>query len=75
MFFFFQGYGDHRVLHRVDRRQRQMCIRDRGCAVARMLEDRHELEHGVFAGDGLFGAFERGRIDSVCPGNERCQFR
>eukprot|EP01016_Furgasonia_blochmanni_P026966 TRINITY_DN28509_c0_g1_i2.p1 TRINITY_DN28509_c0_g1~~TRINITY_DN28509_c0_g1_i2.p1 ORF type:complete len:330 (+),score=-47.26 TRINITY_DN28509_c0_g1_i2:2-991(+) len=27
--FFFQGYGDHRDLHRVDRRQRQMCIRDR----------------------------------------------
>ena len=29
IFFFFQGYGDHRDLHRVDRRQRQMCIRDR----------------------------------------------
>ena len=27
--FFFYGYGDHRDLHRVDRRQRQMCIRDR----------------------------------------------
>ena len=26
---FFEGYGDHRDLHRVDRRQRQMCIRDR----------------------------------------------
>ena len=26
--FFFEGYGDHRDLHRVDRRQRQMCIRD-----------------------------------------------
>ena len=29
LFFFFKGYGDHRDLHRVDRRQRQMCIRDR----------------------------------------------
>ena len=29
VFFFFYGYGDHRELHRVDRRQRQMCIRDR----------------------------------------------
>ncbi len=29
VFFFFQWYGDHRDLHRVDRRQRQMCIRDR----------------------------------------------
>ena len=29
VFFFFYGYGDHRDLHRVDRRQRQMCIRDR----------------------------------------------
>ena len=27
-FFFFKLYGDHRDLHRVDRRQRQMCIRD-----------------------------------------------
>ena len=27
--FFFWRYGDHRELHRVDRRQRQMCIRDR----------------------------------------------
>ena len=27
--FFFEGCGDHRDLHRVDRRQRQMCIRDR----------------------------------------------
>ena len=27
--FFFYGSGDHRDLHRVDRRQRQMCIRDR----------------------------------------------
>ena len=27
--FFFYCYGDHRDLHRVDRRQRQMCIRDR----------------------------------------------
>ena len=26
--FFFEWYGDHRDLHRVDRRQRQMCIRD-----------------------------------------------
>ena len=26
--FFFYWYGDHRVLHSVDRRQRQMCIRD-----------------------------------------------
>ena len=26
--FFFEWYGDHRKLHRVDRRQRQMCIRD-----------------------------------------------
>ena len=25
----FEGCGDHRDLHRVDRRQRQMCIRDR----------------------------------------------
>eukprot|EP00657_Telonema_sp_P-1_P000360 TRINITY_DN10685_c0_g1_i1.p1 TRINITY_DN10685_c0_g1~~TRINITY_DN10685_c0_g1_i1.p1 ORF type:complete len:196 (+),score=14.69 TRINITY_DN10685_c0_g1_i1:75-662(+) len=25
---FFKGYGDHRDQHRVDRRQRQMCIRD-----------------------------------------------
>ena len=30
--FFFEGYGDHRDLHRVDRRQRQMCIRDRECS-------------------------------------------
>ena len=29
MCFFFEGYGGHRDLHRVDRRQRQMCIRDR----------------------------------------------
>ena len=28
VFFFFYVYGDHRDLHRVDRRQRQMCIRD-----------------------------------------------
>ena len=28
-YFFFYGYGDHGDLHRVDRRQRQMCIRDR----------------------------------------------
>ena len=28
MFFFFECYGDHRDLHRVGRRQRQMCIRD-----------------------------------------------
>ena len=27
--FFLKWYGDHRDLHRVDRRQRQMCIRDR----------------------------------------------
>ena len=27
-FFFFEGYGDPRDLHRVGRRQRQMCIRD-----------------------------------------------
>ena len=27
--FFFEWYDDHRDLHRVDRRQRQMCIRDR----------------------------------------------
>ena len=27
--FFCKGYGVHRELHRVDRRQRQMCIRDR----------------------------------------------
>ena len=27
--FFFELYGYHRDLHRVDRRQRQMCIRDR----------------------------------------------
>ena len=33
MFFFFEGYGDHRDLHRVDRRQRQMCIRDSSIAV------------------------------------------
>ena len=26
--FCFEWYGDHRDLHRVDRRQRQMCIRD-----------------------------------------------
>eukprot|EP00831_Metopus_contortus_P067193 TRINITY_DN59943_c0_g1_i1.p2 TRINITY_DN59943_c0_g1~~TRINITY_DN59943_c0_g1_i1.p2 ORF type:complete len:131 (+),score=31.06 TRINITY_DN59943_c0_g1_i1:64-456(+) len=26
--FFFQGYGDHRDLHKEYRRQRQMCIRD-----------------------------------------------
>ena len=26
---FFDKYGAHRDLHRVDRRQRQMCIRDR----------------------------------------------
>ena len=31
--FFFYCYGDHRDLHRVDRRQRQMCIRDRFEAV------------------------------------------
>src|SRR5659263_568817 len=29
--FFFQRYGDHRAVHRVERRQRQMCIRDRSC--------------------------------------------
>ena len=28
-FFFFEWYGAHRDLHSVDRRQRQMCIRDR----------------------------------------------
>ena len=28
-FFFFEGHGDHRDLHSVERRQRQMCIRDR----------------------------------------------
>src|SRR5659263_745814 len=27
--FILEGYGDNRDLHRVDRRQRQMCIRDR----------------------------------------------
>ena len=27
-FFFFEWYGDRRDLHSVDRRQRQMCIRD-----------------------------------------------
>ena len=27
--------GDHRDLHRVDRRQRQMCIRDRYCIYLR----------------------------------------
>ena len=32
---FFYGYGDHRDLHRVDRRQRQMCIRDRILVVRR----------------------------------------
>ena len=31
LFFFFEWSGDHRDLHRVDRRQRQMCIRDRMC--------------------------------------------
>ena len=31
--FFFEGYGDHRDLHRVDRRQRQMCIRDRSILI------------------------------------------
>ena len=36
-FFFFKLYGDHRDLHRVDRRQRQMCIRDRGKSINRVL--------------------------------------
>src|SRR5428012_25577 len=31
--FIYQCYDDHGDLHRVDRRQRQMCIRDRGKAV------------------------------------------
>ena len=31
--FFFYCYGDHRDLHRVDLRQRQMCIRDRASTV------------------------------------------
>ncbi len=30
---FFEGYGDFRVLHRVCRRQRQMCIWDRCCVI------------------------------------------
>ena len=29
----FKHYGDHRDLHRVDRRERQMCIRDRSLPV------------------------------------------
>jgi len=30
LFFVFRGYGDHRDLQRVDGRQRQMLLRDRG---------------------------------------------
>ena len=34
VFFFFECDGDHRDIHVVDRRQRQMCIGDRGRARA-----------------------------------------
>ena len=37
--FFFYGSGDHRDLHRVVRRQRQMCIRDRRGAAQHVILD------------------------------------
>ena len=37
-FFFCQRYGDHRDLHRVERRQRQRCIRDSLADLRRIAE-------------------------------------
>ena len=43
--FFFEWCGDHRGLHRVGRRQRQMCIRD-----SNMLVEGVDQENGVLIG-------------------------
>ena len=43
-FFFVYCNGNHRDLHRVVRRQRQMCIRDRGDHInAKLVEDAWDM--------------------------------
>ena len=65
-FFFFECNGDHRDLHRLDRRQRQMCIRDSYKAVyphpsvykcneyfVQICPGKLDTVAGVFCGDWL----------------------